>query len=124
MVVLKMGGTFYNIDKNVFSNILDMKEIILPFQWHSFCISIDLTANIMILYHNDHIQAWQNFTITHNDMEGISQLMTKGHLGGPKFAGFIADLQVFRTALPEDIIFKWTSCQIQAGFVSLNNLNI
>ena len=62
--------------------------------------------------------------MAHNDMQGISQLMNKGHLGGPKFAGFIADLQVFRTALPEDMIFKWTSCQIQAGFVSLNNLNI
>ena len=62
--------------------------------------------------------------MAHNDMQGISQLMNKGHLGGPKFAGFIADLQVFRTALPEDMIFKWTSCQIQAGFVSLNNLNV
>ena len=108
-----MGNAFFDIDKNVFNNILEMKETILPFEWHSFCISIDLVKSVMKLYHNDHIQAVQNFTITHGDKEGISKLMTKGHLGGPKFVGFLADFEIFGTALSEEILFGWTSCQIQ-----------
>ena len=85
MVVIKLGNTFFDIDKNVFNNILEMQELILPFEWHSFCISIDLMKNSMKLYHNDHLQAVQNFTIVHGDKVGLRRLMTKGHLGGQKF---------------------------------------
>ena len=83
MVVIKIGNTFFYIDKNVFSNILVMKQIILPFEWHSYCISVDLLNKMMKLYHNDHIQAVQNCTFTHGDRDGLAKLMTKGHLGGP-----------------------------------------
>ena len=113
MVVIKMGNEFFDIDKNVFKNILEMYEIILPFEWHSFCISIDLIKNNMKLYHNDHLQVIQNFTITHTDLEGLSKLMTRGHLGGPKFVGFITDFQIFGTALSEETILQWMSCQTQ-----------
>ena len=115
MVVVKMGNIFFDIDKNVFKNILEMYEITLPLEWHSYCISIDLIMNNMKLYHNDHLQVVQNFTITHTDQEGLAKLMTRGHLGGPKFLGIIADFQVFGTALSEDSILQWTSCQIQVS---------
>ena len=118
LVVMKLGNEFFDIDKNVFNNILEMNEVILPFEWHSFCISIDLLNNVMKLYHNDHIQAEQHFTITHDDDKGIRELMTKGHLGGPKFVGFIADFQVFGTALPGESIFVWTSCKMQVNSTS------
>ena len=110
-----MGNEFFDIDKNVFKNILEMYQIILPFEWHSFCISIDLVKSTMKLYHNDRLQVVQNFTITHGDKEGLSKLMTKGHLGGKKFVGFIADFQIFGTALSEEAILQWTSCQIQVS---------
>ena len=113
MVVVKMGNEFFDIDKNVFKNILEMYEIILPFEWHSFCMTIDLTKNTMKLYHNDHLQVVQNFTVAHQDQEGLSRLMTRGHLGGQKFVGYIADFQVFGSALPENKILQWTSCQRQ-----------
>jgi hypothetical protein len=115
MVVIKIGNTFFDIDKNVFNNILEMKQIVLPFEWHSYCISVDLVKKRMKLYHNDHIQAVQNFTIKHGDKDGLSKLMTKGHLGGPKFVGFLTDFQIFGTALPDEEIFKWTSCQIEVN---------
>ena len=120
MVVIKVGNTFFDIDKNVFNNILEMKQIVLPFEWHSYCISIDLVNNMMKLFHNDHIQVVQNFTIAHGDQQGLSELMTTGHLGGPKFVGYLADFQMFGTALPDETIFQWTSCQIEV----INMLNI
>ena len=110
-----MGNVFFDIDKNGFSNILEMKEIVLPFEWHSYCISIDLTDKVLRFYHNDHIQTMQNFTITHEDEVGLSKLMTKGHLGGPMFVGYIADFQIFGSALSEDIIFEWTSCKTRVN---------
>ena len=113
-----MGNPFFDIDKNVFNNILEMKEVIVPYTWHSFCISIDLVKNIIKLYHNDHIQAVQHFTITHNDKEGLSKLMKQGNLGGPKFVGLVTDFQIFGTALPEALIFEWTSCNMLVSQVS------
>jgi hypothetical protein len=115
LVVLKLGNKFFDIDKNVFNNILELYELIVPFEWHSFCISIDLISSTMKLFHNDHLQGVQNFTIMHGDQDGISKLMTRGHLGGKKFVGFIADFQIFGTALTEESVFKWTSCQIQVA---------
>ena len=106
-----MGNKFFDIDQNVFNNILEMKQLVLPLEWHSFCISIDLQKNQMKLYHNDHVQAVQNFTVTHNDHAGLAKLMTKGHLGGAKFVGYIADFQIFGSSLPENEILQWTSCQ-------------
>ena len=124
MVVIKIGNTFFNVDKNVFNNILELKEIILPFEWHSFCISIDLIKNRMKFYHNTNIQAVQNFTIAHKDIRGIKQLMTKGQLGGQKFLGSLSDFQIFGIALTEEAVFDWTSCKNQVtGFV-LNEILI
>ena len=79
----------------------------------------------MKLYHNDHIQAVQAFTVTHNDKKGLSKLMTKGHLGGPQFVGLLADFQMFGSVLSEEIIYQWTACQIKVGcftYLSMENL--
>ena len=110
---MKIGNVFFDIDKNGFNNMLQLKETIVPYAWHSFCISIDLVQNITKLYHNDHIQMVQRFTITHNDTEGLYRLMTKGHLGGSQFVGLIADFQMFGSVLSEEIVFQWTSCQAE-----------
>ena len=111
--MIKIGNTFFDIDKNVFNNILEMTQLVLPFEWHSYCISISLEKNTMKLFHNDHIQAVQNFTITHGDRHGLSKLMTNGHLGGSLFVGYLTDFQVFGTALPDEEILRWISCDIQ-----------
>ena len=118
-----MGNKFFDIDKNVFNNILEMYETVLPFEWHSFCITLDLVKRVLKLYHNDHIQAVQNFTLTHNDTEGISRGMKRGHLGGPKFVGFIADVQIFGTALTEREVYQWTTCQIKVRTKDKDPLN-
>ena len=116
-MVIKIGNPFFDIDKNVFNNILEMNQIVLPLEWHSFCITIDLVRSQMKLYHNSNIQAIQNFTITHNDNVGLAKLMKNGHLGGNKFVGSIADFQIFGSAVEEKEIFEWTSCETEACLI-------
>ena len=113
MVILKVGDTFMEEEMNIFKNFIAMDEIILPFEWHSFCISINPRENTMKLYHNDHIQARQNFSMTHGKDEGIGKLMTMGHLGGPKFVGFLSDFQIFGSALSDEDLSGWTTCSIK-----------
>ena len=112
-MVTKLGNSFFDMDKNINNNFLDMKEVIVPYAWHSFCISIDFEENIIKLYHNDHIQLIQHFTITHDDKEGVLNLMRQGHLAGPKFVGFITDFQIFGKSLLDDEIYEWAMCDIK-----------
>ena len=49
MVIIKIGDSFSDMEENVFKNIVEMDKIILPFEWHSFCISIDPSENKMKL---------------------------------------------------------------------------
>ena len=125
MIVLQIGSPLS--DKSVFNNILELDEIILPFEWHSFCISFDLVKNRMKLYHNDHIQAVQNFTKWLGEKESIQTLMSVGHLGGQRFVGFLSDFQIFGSPLPEAIILEWTTCQNQVSRIQIvfkaNNLH-
>ena len=93
-----------------------MQEIIVPYAWHSFCITIDLDNSNIKLFHNDHIQVVQNFEVKHNDKEGLSKLMTRGHLGGAEFVGILTDFQIFGKVLSVETIYKWTSCKIQVGY--------
>merc|ERR1711892_699434 len=51
--------------------------------------------------------------MTHKDKKGIAKLMTRGHLGGPKFVGFLTDFQIFGTALTEETLLGWTVCKQQ-----------
>ena len=117
MVIIKTGDSLTDREANVFKNIVEMDEIILPFKWHSFCISIDPSENNMKLYHNNHIQAIQDFTMTHADKKGFSKLMTKGHLGGPKFVGYLTDFQIFGSALSKETILEWTSCRSKVSYL-------
>ena len=112
------------IEKNVFNNILEMQEIVVPYAWHSFCILIDLVKSFMKLFHNDHVQVVQKFEVMHDDKEGLSKLLTKGHLGGSKFVGILTDFQMFGSTLSEEIIYRWTSCQIEVFFIYYISLSI
>ena len=119
---MKVGNSYLDIEKNIFNNILEMQEIVVPYAWHSFCILIDLKQNFVKLYHNDHIQVVQNFEVKHNDTEGLSKLLTKGHLGGSQFVGILTDFQMFGGTLTEETIYGWTSCQTKV-MLSLCKIN-
>ena len=99
--------------ENQYFTTLFMNETVLPFEWHSFCISIDIARQQAVLVHNDHIQAIQLFNDVETETEDKLKFMTSGHLGGAKFEGAIANFEVFSRPLSDEEIMQWTLCQIE-----------
>ena len=99
--------------ENQYFTTLFMNETVLPFEWHSFCISIDIARQQAVLMHNDHIQVIQLFNDVETETEDNLKFMTSGHLGGAKFEGAIANFEVFSRPLSDEEIMQWTLCQIE-----------
>ena len=100
---------------NQFSNILGMDKVILPYEWHSFCISINVDTKEATVFHNGHIQAIQLFGDLDDGVIDEDRFMTSGHLGGAKFVGKLIDFEVFGKALSNQELLKWTLCQSQVN---------
>ena len=96
-----------------FMNFLELYERVLPLEWHSFCISIDNER--ALVYHNGNRQGVQNFSW--NKTEAKMALMNSGVIGGAKFIGILADLQVFGSVLSDKELSDWTLCQIKEKFL-------
>ena len=89
-----------------------MNEIVLPFEWHSFCIS--LSSNAALVYHNGNQQGAQNFTWPNHQVK--LPMLNSGVIGGPKFVGKLADVQVFGRLLSIKELSEWTLCNIKGIF--------
>ena len=113
MLILKLGSTFNSKEENIFENYVDMNQIVQPYAWHSFCIAINPKEGNMKLFHNNKIQLLQDFNMTHPTKKHSGKLLTRGHLGGPKFSGYFTDVQVFGIALEEENLLGWTKCASQ-----------
>ena len=94
-----------------------METIVLPSEWHSFCISINVDLKKATVFHNGHIQAVQLFEEPEDDTDPHSKFMTTGHLGGAKFIGIIFDFEMFGTPLPEQSLIEWTLCKSKVMFI-------
>ena len=90
-----------------------MDEVILPFEWHSFCISINIGKKRATVVHNGKIQAIQLFRKLDDNVEDQDRFMTVGHLGGAKFLGKLIDFEVFGRPLSDQEISHWTLCNNQ-----------
>ena len=99
-----------------------MDRVILPFEWHSFCISINIAVKEATVFHNGQIQAVQLFDELTHDTPDESKLMTSGHLGGAKFIGTLVDFEVFGRPLPEEDLLKWTLCQKKVNIILYANI--
>ena len=128
LLVLSLGKT-----KNQNINVLEMNELVLPFEWHSFCISINVRTKNATVYHNGHIQAVQPFKELKDQLEERSRFMTVGHLGGPKFEGTVIDFEVFGRPLPKKDLLQWTLCKnkettsfkaVQCFIITFNSLRV
>ena len=108
LLVLHLGE-----EDNQYSNVLEMDEIVLPFEWHSFCISININKKKAKVIHNGHIQAIQTFEKLEDETEDKSRFMTLGHLGGENFVGLLLDFEVFGSPLPDKNLLQWTLCENQ-----------
>ena len=96
-----------------FKNIMALDETVLPFEWHSFCITINIGLKQIGVFHNVHIQAVQLFDKLELQTEDKIKVLTSGHLLGPEFVGTVTDVEVFGRPLPEQELLKWTLCQNQ-----------
>ena len=99
--------------ENRYRSTLFMNETVLPFSWHSFCISIDVSRLKALVFHNGHVQAIQRFGEIETETEDKYKFMTMGHLGGAKFEGVIAEFNVFGRPLSDEELMDWTRCQKQ-----------
>ena len=88
-----------------------MKEVVLPFEWHSFCISINVGLKEADVLHNGNIQAIQLFDELKDNTEDTLKFMNSGHLGGATFIGVISEFEVFGRPLSVKEISQWTLCQ-------------
>ena len=73
----------------------------LPFEWNSFCISIDIGLKRIGVFHNGHVQAIQFFDKVELETEDKFKFLTSGHLLGPEFVGTVTDLEVFGRPVPD-----------------------
>ena len=62
---VSFGNSFFDIDKNVFWNVLELDEKVFQHEWHSYCISIDLAKKKVLAIHNGKIIARQLFEVAH-----------------------------------------------------------
>ena len=90
-----------------------MDEVVLPFEWHSFCISVNIIQKQAKVIHNGHIQAIQTFEKLEDDTEDKYKFMTLGHLGAVNFVGLVLDFEVFESPLLDKNLLQWTSCEKQ-----------
>ena len=103
-----MGNPFFDIDKNVFWNVLELDEKVFQSEWHSFCVSVNLKESTAHVIHNGKVIADYVFEVTHNDTETLGRLMHDGWVGG--HTGSIADIQIFSRALSLEDMESWTMC--------------
>ena len=101
-----------------FRNVLDLDEVVQPFVWHSFCISINIDLKQVTVIHNGNIQAVQEFDEPKLQTEEKLRFMTFGKLLGAEFVGALTDVEVFGKPLPDEELIKWTLCQNQVKLPS------
>ena len=106
LLVLNLGEV-----ANQYVTTLGMDQMVLPFEWHSFCISINIELKQATLMHNGHIQLIQKFHPPEMETEDQYKFMTSGHLGGPKFEGILLDFETFSRPLSDEFILQWTLCE-------------
>ena len=103
-----------------------MDQIVLPFEWHSFCISINIGLKQAKLFHNGHIQLIQRLHELETETEDQFKFMTSGYIGGAKFQGILVDFEAFGRPLPDQDLLKWTLCQnegITSFYFNVSNSN-
>ena len=100
-----------------FTNIVELYQQVIPFEWNSFCISV--SPQKVLVIHNGREQGMQN--MTRNNAGQLLKTMTTGIIGGARFIGILSDLQIFGRELPQEDMIQWTVCENR---VRLSNIQI
>ena len=118
-LVLNLGE-----EVNHFTTITTLDEAVLPFEWHSFCISINVARKQATVVHNGHIQLIQIFEEIKDNLEDKDRFLTSGNIGGAKFVGTLVNFEVFGRPFSDEELFQWTLFQNKEHFILFLILNI
>ena len=114
---------FFDIDKNVWWNFLELEEKVYINEWHSFCASLDLEVNNLTIAQNGVLIGRQHFEITHDDPASLKNLLPYPYIGS--FSGSIADIQIFARPLTDKEMKMWTLCEKEVNITSiLSNIKL
>ena len=100
---------FFDIDKNVWWNFLELEEKVGMNEWHSICVSLDLEVNNLTIVQNGKMIGRQHFEITHDDPESLKKLLPHAYAGNIN-SGSLADIQIFARPLKFQEMNMWTLC--------------
>ena len=108
---------FFDIDKNVWWNFLELEEKVYINEWHSFCASLDLEVNNLTIAQNGVLIGRQHFEITHDDPASLKNLLPYPYIGS--FSGSIADIQIFARPLTDKEMKMWTLCEEEVNISTI-----
>ena len=101
-----------------FTNIVELYQQVIPFEWNSFCISV--SPQKVLVIHNGREQGMQN--MTRNNAGQLLKTMTTGIIGGARFIGILSDLQIFGRELPQEDMIQWTVCENRVRMRKISRL--
>ena len=100
---------FFDIDKSVWWNNIELDEKVDLNEWHSFCLAVDLVMQNITIYQNGKMIVRKHFEVTHNDPESLNNLLPYAYVGG--HSGYMADIQIFSRPLAFEEMKMWTLCE-------------
>ena len=100
---------FFDIDKSVWWNNIELDEKVNLNEWHSFCLAVDLEIQNITIYQNGKMIVRKHFEVTHNDPESLKNLLPYAYVGG--HSGSMADIQIFSRPLAFEEMKMWTLCE-------------
>ena len=100
---------FFDIDKSVWWNNIDLDDEINLNEWNSFCLTIDLTIRNLTIFQNGEMIVRKHFEVTHDDPESLNKLLPYAYVAG--HSGSMADIQVFSRPLGPEEMKMWTLCE-------------
>ena len=94
---------FFDIDKSVWWNSIDLDDEINLNEWHSFCLTIDLEIRNLTILQNGEMIVRAHFEVTYDEPESLNNLLPNTYVAG--HSGSMADIQVFiRPLSPVDTL--------------------
>ena len=105
----QVRNEFFDIDKSVWWNNVDLDDEINLNEWNSFCLTIDLEIRNLTIFQNGEMIVRKHFEVTHDDPESLNDLLPYAYVAG--HSGSMADIQIFSRPLAPEEMKMWTLCE-------------
>ena len=106
---MKVLNEMSNMHKSPLVTKIDLDDKIGVYDWHSFCVALNLVEKIVHVVQNGKIIVIKHFDSAYEDFTRLKNLMQTVYIGS--FRGFVTDTQVFSRPLGTDEMERWTLCE-------------